>query len=206
MTDIRKPGEGDDAAFRAALSKESLDIEPPPELEEKTVAALRTGDLVGPKASSAWRKPALILGAAVLAGVIFFGGLFSGRQMVATSVGGSPRFALLLYGASTGDDVNAHAARAMEYSAWADQPHDVGRVVSSESLTAEGALLRLAATEPSQEGDSAALAGPGGEELEAYVVVSAPTIQDAVRLAREHPHLKRGGTIVVRPILPHMSP
>jgi len=198
MNEIPKPSGGKDAVA-AALSKEPLDVEPPPELEERTVAGLRTGGLVGPKEAPAWRSAAMILAAVVFAGVIFFGGLLSGRQMSGAS-GGASRFVLLLYGASTGDDVNARAARAMEYSAWADESHDAGRVLTGETLSADGALLRLAVTEAQQEGDSAAVAGPEAEELGGYFVVSAANMNDAVRLAREHSHLKHGGTIIVRPL------
>lgn len=161
--------------------------------------------VIAPARPSMWRSVASQIAAALVVVAIFFGGLIAGQRMSRTSAAsgeGGPRFALLLYGASTADDPASRAARGPEYSAWAERTHASAWVLRGEALASDGALLRRAGAEAPQEGDAAATAGPTGEELSGYFLIAAATLEDAVRLARECPHLRYGGTIVVRPIVP----
>jgi len=105
------------------------------------------------------------------------------------------RFMLLLY-----DNPNdwtklspEEMQRAIEkYMAWSKKPF----TVDSQRLAADsGRVLR------SQGGSVRVTDGPYSETKEVlggYYTIEAANYDEAVRLAREHPHLEYGGTIEVR--------
>lgn len=202
MTDIYDPSDRADPGIANAFSQHPVDEPPPAGLEEQTVAGLRQRDLLAPQPKTTQQLVARPLVAAALAVAVFSAGLVVGRIVPSTSPASEPRFALLLYGASTSDDPALHTARAAEYSEWARKTHATGSVEGGEALASDGVTLRLATTDEAAESNAAADMQPGTGELAGYFLVTAPTIEDAVRLARDCPHLKYGGTTIVRRILP----
>lgn len=170
----------------AALRRLPREVAPPHDLEAATVASLRRAGLLR-------RRAPLLpwLAAAVLALAAFSGGVLTGRRSSPTVP--APTYALLLYGGSTGDDSAAHAVRAAEYGAWAGTPHADGVVVGGEALGDGGTALPPAAG----PADGVMTDAPVG-----FFLVRAPSPEAATRLARACPHLKYGGRIVVRAILP----
>jgi hypothetical protein len=101
---------------------------------------------------------------------------------------------LLIIGAETpAADSKAEAALVREYSAWAMNEHAAGRVLGGEKLND----LSVEIAEPSK-GEMRRQNDPLG----GYFVVSAADLETAVAIARTCPHLRHGGSIVIRPIDP----
>lgn len=177
-------------AEREALLALRVDAVPPAGLEERVMASL-SGTPRGRRRRSlaAWGTAAAAAAVAFLAGLALGGG------------GGAaegPRFVLLLEEtaatAATGVPVERLVA---EYSAWAESLAESGRLVSGEKLAPGGRTL-----EPSGDGVAVSPAAPLGSsrELGGYFVIAADGWEEALSVARTCPHLKYGGTIVVRRI------
>lgn len=182
----------DDAPV-GALGGLPRELAPPAALEERTVASLRAAGLLLPLArrTSPMRTWLLAAGVAIAA---FAGGIATARSSAPAAA--EPTFALLLYGGGTADSA-AHEVRAAEYGAWAGAAHPTGRVVGGEALGGEGTVvapgMAPGGVEVSEAGDGA---------LVGYFLVHAVNREAALQLARDCPHLKYGGRVVVRPILP----
>jgi hypothetical protein len=84
-----------------------------------------------------------------------------------------------------------------EYRRWAEAGHAAGRVVDGAELIPGAAML-----EPHRPGEpmpvSLELAGAG--RLTGYFVVLAPTIEEAMAIARTSPHLRHQGRIAIAPM------
>jgi hypothetical protein len=175
------------------------EITPPADLEDRTVAVLhqqgllhltpreRRGGSPGlrqriPGAAGAWRR----IAAAML---IFAAGAWVGAAWdtpAGSPEPGTPRFLLLLEGASTVSA--ADESRVFEeYRAWAGQLRRSGRFVSGERLGAASVAV------PAGNADSFS-------QIHGYFVVSANDLRDAVAVAESSPHVARGGLVRVRPI------
>lgn len=153
----------------------------PPTLEERTVSRLRAEGRFGPRPLRFVRWAA----AAVLAALLVAGGWLAGRGRPVRA--GAPRFALLLY-EGRGFEGSVTADRVAEYRSWAAALRRSGVQVAGEKLSP--AFRRVPAT--AAAGDREVLAG--------FFVVGAPDLDAAEAIARSCPHLRHGGTIVVRPI------
>jgi hypothetical protein len=77
------------------------------------------------------------------------------------------------------------AARVAEYVGWAEDLRERGIDIEGEELAPEGA----------SEGRLGILSG--------YFLVAAPDADAAVAIARTTPHVRHGGTVVVRRIVEH---
>lgn len=163
----------------------------PDELEERVVRTLRRRGLVATPPTIGSR---LIF--AIAAAVIFAAGIFAGRGMSAPRSAGdegdAPRFALLLYTDTTA--TSPIDTPAEEFIIWVRSLRENGRRISGEELA-----------------DSARDVGraPGGnaaEMLVGFFVLEAPDLDDAARIAATSPHARKGGLVVVRPIVSHRTP
>jgi hypothetical protein len=155
------------------------DVDPPPALETRVVMALRERGLLRRK-RRLW--PGAAAAAALLAAFAAGWSLGArGREPVATA----PRYVLLLYGAATsGGEVD----RVSEYREWARGVRAGGRVTGGERLGDE---------------DIATFgAEPPRTAIRGYFVLEAASDRDAAAIARTHPHVRHGGSVVVRRILP----
>ena len=201
------------AAERAALERLRADALPA-DLEDSVVAALARRGLVGggpaePSPSPGEREAAVVparrawaWGALALAAVLaaFFAGIAISdrgagrapagvnRTPAASRPATAERYILLLYederyrAPSTPDE---HAARVAEYGGWVEDLRERGVDVEGEELAPDGA----------PEGRLGILAG--------YFLVAAPDVDAAMAIARTTPHVKHGGTVVVRRIVEH---
>ena len=111
-----------------------------------------------------------------------------------------PTFALLLYGATSGEDSAAHVARAAEYSLWANASRTDSQVIGGQAIGGQQTALVWNAAHGV---DSVAAEEPAGDptKLVGYFLVQAASRDAAVKLAWNCPHLKYGGRVVVRAIL-----
>jgi hypothetical protein len=106
-----------------------------------------------------------------------------------------PRFALLLY-EDAGFRPGSHTELVAEYAAWADSLRGQGKLVM-------GAELDQAETVVLSGAGNAAPASPGEERsaigiLGGFFIVRVATREEALTLARQCPHLRHGGRVVLR--------
>ena len=165
--------ESDDERLAAALRGLPRELPPP----SHVASALSRVMSRRRSASAAWR----IAMAASLVIAAFAGGRLTAPRSAPPPVAAGQEFAFLLYGGVTGGG----DARAAEYGAWARELARSGRAVSGERLADAAWIAGLATT------DAAPLRG--------FFIVQASSPEEALELARRHPHA-RDGTVVVRPI------
>jgi hypothetical protein len=166
----------------------------PPALEARVAAALRTDGLI--RSGRPWSRVARVAAALLL----FTAGASAGYWLSPTtpttrSQAPAPsRYLLLLAG-----DVTPPAdgsTRASEYGAWARSLALRGISVSGEELTDHAAIVTHDpdATFPD-------LAAVGG-----YFLIEASDDAAAAALARTCPHVKYGGSVIVRRVTPPRDP
>jgi hypothetical protein len=80
--------------------------------------------------------------------------------------------------------------RVKEYGAWARAQRAAGRLLEGEKLEEDGVRL---------EGERATSQASAGDPR-GYFIVAAPSLEDALRIAKSCPHLRHGGRIAVRRI------
>lgn len=178
------PTEPDDDDLVAALGRLPREAAPPPE-----VGAALARSVHGRSAPwRGWLWQGAV--AASLAGLMFFVGRLTAPVPPAPAAPATPppaagisapRFAFLLYGGapSGADD------RAAEYGAWAGRARRDGRTVSGERLADAAWTAGAPLAEPAP--------------LRGFFIVQAADADEALELARRHPHAQ-DGTVVVRPI------
>jgi hypothetical protein len=170
------------------MNLEPREIPPPPDLERRTVLALRREGLL---ATPAARRPRLwqsVAAAAIFAAGLFVGKASSGPVAVLAPAAPATRFLFLLEGGPTATTAADEARTVDEYRAWASRLRDQGRSISGERLG--GASI----TVPAPASDASDVRG--------FFVVSAATLEEATAVARSCPHAQRGGRVIVRPIEP----
>lgn len=162
---------------------------PSPDLERRVVSAVRAAGGLRPLRT--WQDAARTAAAAVLlvtAG--FTAGTFWHRQATAPTAAPATRWMLLL----ANDEIPAAdgASRAAEYGAWMRDLAARGVSITGDEL-AEAARVVITG---GREGTVASLADVGG-----YFIVDGLSEADAVALAAASPHVKYGGTVVVKQLI-----
>jgi hypothetical protein len=97
--------------------------------------------------------------------------------------------------AGTPEYSDAYKAIIEEYRQWAIAREQEGRLVSAEKLADATRVM-------TGTGERLAVATHSATDriLGGYFLITAPTLEDAVALAKTHPHLKYGGEVEVRPV------
>ena len=166
-------------------------LSPPPALEQATVAKLQSRGLLSRRRIPHARL--LLTAAAVLAafGVGFRVG--QAPRRAAPGQASSTRFVLFLE-PLPGETPGAHEPdRVAEYRDWARRVSWSGRAISGEKLRSEVRFVGPGTASPEET-----LSG----RVSGYFVISARDYEDALAVARDCPHVRHGGVIVVRPIDP----
>lgn len=201
-------------AERPLEGLDRLRVPPPSDLEDAVVDALSARGWIDLPRSGAGRDgapgPAPAYGsprgrwatwrpwamAAIAAGIFLLGAML-GRARDGEAPGAGheategPRFIVLLYegpGVVRPATDAENAAIVEEYVDWSVAVREAGYDVTGEEL----ADREVALPSPPAE-DPDVLAG--------FHVLSAPSLDAALEVVRTHPHLARGGRIVVRPIV-----
>jgi hypothetical protein len=182
------------------------DETPPVGLEDRVVAALRAEGRLGAITRPAGQRPSTGHGSArravaftaVAAAVAFALGVALGPRLrtVPEAQDGRPRFALFLYQlpASFADPAN-RSDRVAEYRAWARSLAEQGLLVGADKLSGHGLLLSVTGT------DERLVESPDGV-VSGFFLIRARSLEEALMLARNCPHLRHGGRIALRPIDP----
>jgi hypothetical protein len=172
-----------------ALERETR---PPPRLKARVLRTLRERGLLR-HSGRPWR----MIGAVAAALALFALGLALGRSTPSGPPDTRPQFLLLLYqrGADTATDT---LAQVHEYVAWARSIRKVNGLVLGEEL--DGRAQLVAAEHAPAVPVPVPAEGPGA--LVGLFIVRAGDMDEAGRIARGNPHLRYGGSIVIRPIKP----
>jgi hypothetical protein len=168
------------------------EIAPPDGAEARTVTALRDRGLIVSGQRLPLRTAAVLLLPIALTISGFAAGWFlrpMARDSVASHSHDQPRFVLLLYGRTGSESVQDDSVA--EYGRWARDLARHGTGVSGE---------KLVDAPPTIVGAQFTAGAPA--DLRGYFIVEAADEQHARILAVSHPHVKRGGTIVIRRIDP----
>ena len=160
------------------------ELDPPRDLEDRTVAALQREGLLHSRRS---RSRGWVMAAASL--LLFLSGLAAGRVLDRPAASDDrPRFVLLLMDSPPAESVEAELRVVEAYRQWATSLRGEGRFVSGARLDERSAAIPAARE--------------NAEKLEGYFVISAGSLEEAIAVARTCPHAARGGRIVVRPVAP----
>ena len=168
---------------------------PPAHLKDRVIATLSQRGLLR-------RTPVIgrwfgLLAAAI---VLFAAGLVLGRRSpIAETAATGPQFALLLYEDSAYHrDMSQRAAMA-EYAAWARSVRGGGHVISGTPLDSLSWVLHASGA------DVEALPrgiGADAGRMSGFFIIEASSEAEALAIARTCPHLRHGGRIAVRPVIP----
>lgn len=168
--------------------------EPPPALEDRVVAALAAEGRLGSRAP-ARRRWLGQLAALAASGAAFVLGRASASGPPAAG-DGRARWMFLLYedegyAAPTADEAEA---RVQEYVAWA-------RALARQARYVDGAELAPGAAVVAPPGRAPRDPRSEGPQLAGYFVVGATDLADARQLAESCPHVRYGGSVVIRPLV-----
>ncbi len=169
---------------QAALAALRREASPPPHLEDRVVAGLRDAGALrlDGSGSTLWRRWLL---RAVAAVVLLASGVVLGRAtMGPSSSPGSASYLLLLYGDASLSGKSEQLLYA-EYAAWADGLRNRRQLIAAERLRPEARVV----------GDPTATRTPPV----GFFLIHAESFEAAAATAAACPHIKYGGTIVVRP-------
>ena len=190
MTD--DPEHEADARLADALSRLHGEVEPPPRVEDRLVTRLRArGDLTGRRRIPFRLAVAGIaaVAAAVLVATMLRRPVGSGSQ--------EPQFLLLIAEDARytppADSADA-LARVAEYTDWAGRLAGAGKLISAGELAYSGTDVRA-------EGKSPSTVDPKSGAVSGYFLVHAVSLAQAEQMAADSPHLKYGGTVVVRAVI-----
>ena len=204
-----------EAGERGALPKE---MQPPRELEERVVGTLMSRGLIAAQEKPvarpiAWRAVCASLAAAACTALVaigFFLGRISGDVTPApvTALTGSADdlYALLLYETAGYDRPTRAEAmtRYGEYSVWVAEARRRDQFVTGEDLEADRGWRVM----PSHEGPMVEEATSVAEDapLSGIFFIRAKDARHALELARELPHIKHGGSVLVQKTIPTDTP
>jgi hypothetical protein len=172
----------------APLSYLRQDQAPSPELRGRVVDSLEARGALRRATRARW-------GWAIAAGItLFAAGMGLGRWSL-TKAPESQRYALLLYDPAGFDRSIPEENLVEEYREWAISLGD--RLSMGEKLSIDERLLR----EDDSENRPNSVEGAAGP-LGGLFIVRAGTWEEAMAIARSCPHLKHGGVVAVREIVP----
>ncbi len=172
----------------AALEREKA---PPGHIEKNIVAQLEKEGLIKKINTMNYLKWAASIAASVL---LFIGGMFYEQSKANTMVEIEPTkgYMLLLH-----EDTNFTPGDPMamfeEYKTWMENTFSRGVKITGQELKPEATLVK---GETQQAFDAQAETKTTG-----YFIVEANSLEEAIRVAKENPHIKYGGSVEVKPYM-----
>ena len=172
---------------------------PPPHLKGRITRSLRERGLLR-STRPVWRPLKLAAGAMAAAILLITAGVGIGRRSVTPATDTRPSYLLLLYESRDFHlDRSDFEARA-EYDAWAESQRARGVGIHGQALVRHSAHL-LSNTPQGvrvELGDAASAQGA----MDGFFIIRVTDEAEALAIARTCPHLRHGGSIALRPILP----
>jgi hypothetical protein len=162
---------------------------PPPELKQRVQGSLRANGVL--RRTPHWSRAPL----AIAAGVALFLAGAQYARLGTSPANSDPIFTLLLYEDAAFQPQVPVEEIVREYTAWAHDLRDRGALVLAEELDP---VVHLAGA------DAPVTESPLGQ-LTGMFVVHAADRDAAMELARDHPHVRHGGRIVVRGVVSRES-
>jgi len=196
-------------AEETALRALAGDRTPTPGLEDRVVTELKRRGHI--RANGGWiMKSTKAIAAAAVLGVVFVAGLATGLRSTTTKPAptehavtspAGEQYMLLMYmrGAQHREEraepSAAYAAIVAEYRDWAVAREREGRLVSAEKLSDETRVMTAHGGETAivQTADTDRVLG-------GYFLITARSLDEAIEIAKSHPHLKYGGEVEIRPV------
>jgi hypothetical protein len=182
---------------REALARLPREAATPPGLEDATVDALLERGLLR---RGARRRRLIEWGLAAAAAVVLFaGGFLAGQRGGQAPAGELPRFVLLLYEGPEYRNTppGQEQDRVREYADWARERGAKGELEAGEKLRED---LDLVIRPDGSIGEEAP--APGAARLAGFFMIRATDDRAALEIARSCPHVRYGGSIVIREIEP----
>lgn len=170
------------------------DLPAPDGLEQRVLRQLRKQGLI----RRATGRPGIrwLAGAIAATLAAFAAGWASGRAGLPQPIANSPTVAsglpyLLLLSSMAPRSYSSAERRDIvrEYTRWAEDLDATGRLVSAEELADGGVVLWRDVVKPVQRDENT----PAG-----FFLVTAKDSAEALAIARDSPHWRRGGTIAIR--------
>jgi hypothetical protein len=184
MNDIHYPDEELNQGEREAFETLRQEIKLPDELQDKIIHELKNQHLI----QSTMNNKKLFWAAAVLSALVtgFLLGRIDFNQPRITMNVEQEQFLLLLYedDSFSGENISALIE---EYISWAMNLQDKNQLAYAEKLKDEKFDL-------GNRSNISAAAVTG------YFVIKASDLEEAMQIAKSHPHLKYNGSIELRPI------
>jgi hypothetical protein len=177
------------ASEAEALGALRRDLPAPDPLEHAIVKELEArGLLKGRRRPSHWLRPiSLVAGAAALFAAGF---LIGGRSRnPKPSFVAQSRYVLFLEG-DREPPPGEEERRVQEYKHWSRRMAAAGHMLAGEKLSTE--IWRL----------GGAPAAAGGESVRGFFLIAARDDAEALEIARDCPHLRHGGRILLRKVAP----
>ncbi len=198
----------DESSADSLTDRLDREVDPPPRLKRRVDRTLRARGLLASGRPS-WQRTMLATAAAL-------GLLLSGFALGSLATGGEPEpggpetlevagadepgFLLLLYEDADFQPAIQEAALVAEYGKWAAEVAGDGVTITGQKLGETSLLLE------SPHGDALSVqdreSGSPIGRLGGYFVLSTDDRAQALEIARSCPHLRHGGRILVRPIVP----
>jgi hypothetical protein len=178
-----------DAGWRERLAALAVPETGDPTAEDRAVKALQAAALL--RTRSRGQPVTRILLPLAAAVVLFWSGGRWARRGAGTPDGRMPQYVLLLLEDSTfrGGAQVGHDSLVAEYSAWAGELAGTGNLIMGEELDPAAYPLGNVTLE-------------GVNRVTGLFVITAESLEKAMGIARSCPHLRYGGGLVVRPIVP----
>lgn len=182
------------------------EAQPVAALEERVVRELKAKGLMGPHAVATPSPLRWAAGIAACA-VFFAAGWFARESRIpakpgapaVTAVTAGPRFLLLLRSGSMAESSPAvEAERVREYTAWGRELRAQGQFLSAAKLDDAAQLLTQTSVAVATLNSNSATGSHG--TVQGFFLITASTLEEALRIARACPHLRHGGVIELRPI------
>ena len=163
-------------------------------LENRVVSELKRRGLVRAN-GGAVMKAGRIAGLAAGLAVMFVAGMVAGKRQVNEAPLGDQFMLLMFSKKSPGGAQPTTQAIVHEYRDWARARQAEGRLVGADKLSNVTRVMTRLDGRTAVEETAATDRMLGG-----YFTITARHVDEAVEIAKTHPHLKYGGEVEVRPI------